>query len=97
MTDTATQALADGLVPRVGAGFRLQWEEAQGCHVLLYPEGLVKLNGPAGEIMKRCDGRATLAEIVASLEEAFAAQGLRGDVEAFLRMAQGRQWVQWAS
>ncbi|MDE2371087.1 MAG: pyrroloquinoline quinone biosynthesis peptide chaperone PqqD, partial [Burkholderiales bacterium] len=41
--------------PRVGAGFRLQWEAAQDCHVLLYPEGMVKLNGSAGEIMKRCD------------------------------------------
>ena len=37
--------------PRVGSGFRLQWEPAQDCHVLLYPEGMVKLNGSAGEIM----------------------------------------------
>jgi pyrroloquinoline quinone biosynthesis protein D len=42
--------------PRVGPGFRLQWEPAQECHVLLYPEGMVRLNGSAGEIMKRCDG-----------------------------------------
>ena len=49
--------------PRVGAGFRLQWEPMQDCHVLLYPEGMVKLNGSAGEIMKRCDGQRTLAEI----------------------------------
>ena len=32
--------LADTAVPRLGHGFRLQWEEVQGCHVLLYPEGL---------------------------------------------------------
>ena len=54
-------------VPRVGPGFRLQWEAAQDCHVLLYPEGMVKLNGSAGEIMARCDGRARQA-IVAELE-----------------------------
>ena len=42
-------------LPRLGRGFRLQWEEAQGCHVLLYPEGMVKLNRSAGEILKRCD------------------------------------------
>ena len=59
--------------PRVGPGFRLQWEPAQNCHVLLYPEGMVKLNGSAGEIMKRCDGQASLSEIVADLETAFAA------------------------
>ena len=38
--------------PRVARGFRLQWEEAQGCHVLLYPEGMVKLNRSAGEILR---------------------------------------------
>ena len=36
--------------------FRLQWEPAQDAHVLLYPEGMVKLNQSAGEILLRCDG-----------------------------------------
>ena len=36
--------------PRVAAMFRLQWEEVQQSWVLLYPEGMVKLNGSAGEI-----------------------------------------------
>ncbi|HQE41111.1 MAG TPA: pyrroloquinoline quinone biosynthesis peptide chaperone PqqD, partial [Zoogloea sp.] len=35
--------------------FRFQWEPAQQAHVLLYPEGMVKLNQSAGEILKRCD------------------------------------------
>jgi pyrroloquinoline quinone biosynthesis protein D len=81
--------------PRVGAGFRLQWEEAQGCHVLLYPEGMVKLNGSAGEIMKRCDGQRSVAAIVADLEQAFAAQGLEGDVLAFVAMAGQQRWLAW--
>ena len=46
--------------PRVTPGFRLQWEPVQNCHVLLYPEGMVKLNGSAGEIMSRCDGQRML-------------------------------------
>ena len=49
-------APAASTIPRIGAGFRLQWEPAQDCHVLLYPEGMVKLPGSAGEIMKRVDG-----------------------------------------
>lgn len=81
--------------PRVGAGFRLQWEPAQNCHVLLYPEGMVKLNGSAGEIMKRCDGQRSIAEIVAELETAFNAQGLRGDVLAFVDMAAKQRWLTW--
>jgi pyrroloquinoline quinone biosynthesis protein D len=81
--------------PRIGNGFRLQWEEAQGCHVLLYPEGMVKLNGSAGEILKRCDGERDIAAIVADLEAAFAAQGLQGDVLAFVEMAAKQRWLNW--
>ncbi len=82
--------------PRVGAGFRLQWEPAQECHVLLYPEGMVKLNGSAGEIMKRCDGQRSIGEIVAELESAFNAQGLQGDVIAFVQMAGKQRWLTWS-
>ena len=57
--------------PAIGRGFRLQWEPAQNAHVLLYPEGMVKLNASAGEILRRCDGARTLGEIVAELQTAF--------------------------
>ena len=46
--------------PAIGRGFRLQWEAAQNAHVLLYPEGMIKLNGSAGEILKRCDGATSI-------------------------------------
>ena len=82
-------------LPRVGPGFRLQWEPVQDCHVLLYPEGMVKLNGSAGEIMKRCDGVRSVGEIVADLEQAFSAQGLQGDVLAFLAIAGEKRWLTW--
>lgn len=79
--------------PSIGHGFRLQWEAAQNAHVLLYPEGMVKLNGSAGEILKRCDGQRTVAEITSDLERAFDAQGLAGDVEAFVTYAIGQGWL----
>lgn len=82
--------------PRVARGFRLQWEAAQDCHVLLYPEGMVKLNRSAGEILTRCTGTASVAEIVADLETAFGATGLRPDVDAFLDMARQQRWVELA-
>jgi pyrroloquinoline quinone biosynthesis protein D len=62
--------------------------------VLLYPEGMVKLNQSAGEILKRCDGSARAA-IVADLEAAFNASGLAADVEAFLEMADAQNWIDW--
>ena len=82
--------------PRVARGFRLQWEAAQDCHVLLYPEGMVKLNRSAGEILTRCTGTASVTEIVADLETAFGATGLRPDVDAFLDMARQQRWVELA-
>ena len=83
-------------VARIGHGFRLQWEPAQSCFVLLYPEGMVKLNQSAGEIMKRCDGRRDVAAVVADLEAAFSTTGLEPDVLAFLALAHRQRWLDWA-
>ena len=82
--------------PRVAGGFRLQWEPAQQCHVLLYPEGMVKLNQSAGEILKRCDGAKDVNAIVSDLEVSFGATGLRDDVLAFLAIALEQRWVELA-
>jgi pyrroloquinoline quinone biosynthesis protein D len=79
--------------PALSRLFRMQWEEAQGLYVLLYPEGMVKLSQSAAEILKRCDGRRTVSAIVDELELAFQCGGLRGDIEAFLRIAGERGWV----
>ncbi|SFU27540.1 pyrroloquinoline quinone biosynthesis peptide chaperone PqqD [Pseudoduganella namucuonensis] len=79
--------------PRLSRLFRMQWEEAQGAYVLLYPEGMVRLNGSAAEILKRCDGRSAVPEIVAQLERAFNAQGLEADVQAFVADARQRGWL----
>ncbi len=90
-------AIAESAKPAIGRGFRLQWEAAQNAHVLLYPEGMVKLNASAGEILRRCDGERTVAEIVADLERAFGRTGLAGDVDAFMAMAAGKGWLEITS
>jgi pyrroloquinoline quinone biosynthesis protein D len=83
--------------PAIGRGFRLQWEAAQNAHVLLYPEGMIKLNGSAGEILKRCDGATSIADITADLERAFAAANLSADVLRFVSMAVEKKWLQIGS
>jgi pyrroloquinoline quinone biosynthesis protein D len=80
--------------PALGHGMRLQWEPAQQAHVLLYPEGMVKLNGSAGAIMSRCDGVRTLAQIVAELERAYGVAGLAAEVAAFVELALARRWLE---
>jgi pyrroloquinoline quinone biosynthesis protein D len=86
--------LTDGARPAIAHGMRLQWEPAQDAHVLLYPEGMVKLNGSAGAIMSRCDGVRTLADIVADLERTYATTGLAADVRAFVALAVERRWLE---
>ena len=79
--------------PAIGRHFRLQWEEVQQAYVLLYPEGMVKLNASAGEILKCCDGATTVDQIVARLEEKFQATGLRDDIEGLLAHAHQQKWI----
>jgi pyrroloquinoline quinone biosynthesis protein D len=81
--------------PAINRLYRFQWEPAQQAHVLLYPEGMVKLNQSAGEILKRCDGIRSVTEIVADLEAAFNASGLAAEVDAFLLMAEAQNWIDW--
>ena len=83
-----------GSRPAIAHGMRLQWEAVQGAHVLLYPEGMVKLNSSAGAIMSRCDGVRTLADIVADLERSYGATGLAGDVQAFVELALRQRWLE---
>jgi len=74
--------------------FRLQWEAAQDSYVILYPEGMVKLNPAAGEILSRCDGERRVAGIIEELERKFPdAESLRDDVFNFLSTAYEQQWI----
>jgi pyrroloquinoline quinone biosynthesis protein D len=86
--------LSDAVRPAIAHGMRLQWEPAQDAHVLLYPEGMVKLNGSAGAILSRCDGVRTLADIVADLERTYGTSGLAADVRAFVAMAVEKRWLE---
>jgi pyrroloquinoline quinone biosynthesis protein D len=79
--------------PLLNRRFRMQYEPAQQAHVLLYPEGMVRLNQSAADILKRCDGSATVDEIIAQLEAAFDTTGLRDDVLGMLSHAQEKDWI----
>jgi pyrroloquinoline quinone biosynthesis protein D len=74
--------------------YRFQWEEAQGGYVLLFPEGMIKLNGGAGEVIKRVDGKSTVGEIVANCQAAFPdVPDMEADVLAMLKLAQEKSWI----
>jgi pyrroloquinoline quinone biosynthesis protein D len=90
----ATQAAPDPGRLSIKPLFRLQWEPAQDAYVLLYPEGMVKLNQSAAEILKRCDGSRDLEMLIADLEQAFDTTGIGGEVRAFVANALTRGWLE---
>ena len=85
--------IADNAIPGIAAGFRLQFEKQQDAWVLLYPEGMIKLNQSAGEILKRCDGARSVGQIIDELELAFEQPDLRDDVHAFMTIACQQKWL----
>ena len=87
------EPVAADAVAKVARPYRLQFEQAQDAWVLLYPEGMVKLNRSAGEILSRCDGERPASEVVALVEEAFGQTGLERDIRGFLGVAAAQQWV----
>jgi pyrroloquinoline quinone biosynthesis protein D len=72
---------------------RLQWEEAQQRHVILYPEGLVELNATAAAILQLCDGSRNLDAIVEELERQYQATGLTNDIRTMLEAALANGWI----
>jgi pyrroloquinoline quinone biosynthesis protein D len=83
---------------RLNPNYQFQWEQAQDCYVLLYPEGLIKLNGSAAEIIQRCISQTTFAHLVDELTRAFpGAEDLADDLTEFLNDAQQQDWIVPAS
>jgi pyrroloquinoline quinone biosynthesis protein D len=85
--------MADARVPAIAPMFRFQWEQAQECHVLLYPEGMVKLSTSAGEILKRVDGQNSVAQIIKDLKTVFPGAEIDDDVLNFLEQARDNGWI----
>jgi len=81
--------------PRLNPHYVFRWEASQDAHILLYPEGLIKLNPAAAEILKRCDGERDAEAIVADLAAAFPGQrdAIAADTRAFLAAAWSKGWL----
>jgi pyrroloquinoline quinone biosynthesis protein D len=90
------QPLSPDAVVQIAPIYRFQWEPAQNTHVLLYPEGMVKLNPSASEILKHCDGSRTISQIIADLKTQFPDTDLETDVMQFLQAAHERGWIKTA-
>ncbi|WP_295686228.1 pyrroloquinoline quinone biosynthesis peptide chaperone PqqD [uncultured Nevskia sp.] len=90
---TDYKPLHDGSL-KLARGHRIQFEQVQGCDVLLYPEGVVQLSESAAMILKQVDGQRTVIDIAAELNRMFPEDGdLTADVRSFLEVAHARGWI----
>ncbi len=80
--------------PVINPFYLFRWEDSQNAYVLLYPEGVVKLNDSAGEILKRSDGR-TLTELTVDLQREFDADEneVERGVHKFLEESHAKGWI----
>jgi pyrroloquinoline quinone biosynthesis protein D len=83
----APASIAPDARPSLPRGVRLLQSEAHGGWVLLAPERVFKADPIAVEIIKRCTGEATLAEIADDLARTYSAPRERvlADTTALLR------------
>ena len=66
--------------PSLVTGARLQYDDVRGEHVLLIPEGVVKLNPTAAEVLALCDGERSLDDIAGVLRARYEGADVRDDV-----------------
>ena len=77
-------------VPSWRPGYRFQYEPAQKGHVLLYPEGMIKLNESASLI----GGQRDVAAIISELEQQFPdVPEVADDIEQFMEVARAEHWI----
>ena len=72
--------------PRLAPGVRLHFDTTRGAWVLLGPERVIETEGPASEILRRCDGSRTISQIVDELAALYTADRaeIEGDVNDML-------------
>jgi pyrroloquinoline quinone biosynthesis protein D len=66
--------------PRLVTGARLQYDDVRAEHVLLIPEGVVRLNPTAAEVLALCDGRRSTEDIATELSARYQGADIADDV-----------------
>ncbi|PCJ93788.1 MAG: pyrroloquinoline quinone biosynthesis peptide chaperone PqqD [Porticoccaceae bacterium] len=72
--------------------YLFRWEEPQKAYILLYPEGVVKLNDTGAAILKHCDGSQTASEIITQLNAIYTTE-VSESVYKFLEVSHAKGWI----
>jgi coenzyme PQQ biosynthesis protein PqqD len=70
--------------PRLVTGARLRYDEVREEHLLLVPEGAVRLNPTAAEVLELCDGQRSLEEIAGVLSARYDGTDVGADVRELI-------------
>jgi pyrroloquinoline quinone biosynthesis protein D len=70
--------------PRLAIGARLQYDDVRDEHVVLVPEGVVRLNATAAQVLELCDGERSLDEIVDTLAARYKGADVGNDVRGLV-------------
>ena len=70
--------------PRLVDGARLQYDDVREEHLLLVPEGAVRLNETAAHVLELCDGNRSLDEIAGALSQRYSGADVADDVRELL-------------
>jgi len=79
--------------PALARHVRLTFDAGRDRHVLLSPETVAVLNATSADILRLCDGRRTVGEIVAELRDRYDGVA-EADVHAFLQRMAARHCVE---
>ncbi|QIO06449.1 pyrroloquinoline quinone biosynthesis peptide chaperone PqqD [Acinetobacter shaoyimingii] len=85
------------IIPTWRQGYRFQFEPAQDAYVLLYPEGMIKLNQSASAIGQHIDGKTSIAEIIQNVKAIFGdIPEIEQDIIEYMLVAQREHWIDLA-
>ncbi len=84
-------------VPALWKLARLEFDAVRGQRVLLYPEGVVLLNDTGAAILELVDGRRSIADISATLQERYSCGDVTHDIAEYLGGLAAQGLVRWRS
>ena len=87
---------SDSSQPRFAAGCR--WGTQGEERVVLFPEGMIRVQGTGQKILELCDGQRTIEEIVTALSASYTGANparIREDVTSFLEALQQKRIVDY--
>ena len=70
--------------PRLADGARLTYDDVREEHLLLIPEGAVRLNETAARVLELCDGERSPEEIASALSLRYSGADVGDDVREML-------------